>query len=110
MANPLRNPVKVGPFQFKFIETNLNPGSEASFNFGLTSFEELTCAIHNKMEEGVKKETSFHEFLHVVFMVTGLSERLEHEEEERIISTISPTIVAALQDNPEFTKYVVPES
>lgn len=107
MATSLKVPVKIGPFRFKFVETNLNPGSEESFHFGLTSLENTTCHIHHQMDIDVKRETHLHEALHVVAMVTGLSERLKEGEEEDIIQALSPTLLDMLQSNPEFTKFIL---
>lgn len=108
MASPLKSKVKVGPFRFKFVETNLNvTGNEETFHYGVTHLNEATSYIHADQDPGIKKETYFHEMLHVACLATGLSERLGEEEEEKLIQTLSPILLDVLQSNPEFTSYIL---
>lgn len=106
MGSPLKERVKVGPFRFKFVEANLNPGSEDGFHFGLTQCHEATCYVHATQDSGMKRETYLHELLHAAFFVSGLSGRLMDDEEEKIIQNLSPLLIDILQSNPEFTNYI----
>ncbi len=105
--SPLKGKLKVGPFRFKFVETNLNPGSEESFHYGLTQQHEAVCYIHSSQDDFMKQETYFHEMMHTAFIATGLSARMSEGEEEQLIQTLSPVLLDVLQSNPDFTNYVL---
>lgn len=60
--------------------------------------------------EGSLKETLLHEILHCVFVVTALNHYTRPRRgdlDEYIISGMSPTLLAVLQDNPKVLAYLV---
>lgn len=47
-----------------------------------------------------------HEVLHALWATTGLTERVEGELAEQVISALSPALVDTLRRNPELTRVV----
>jgi Zn-dependent peptidase ImmA (M78 family) len=111
MTNDAPKKIKVGPFtfkvklvtktkQFKSIPKGLHPNDL----MGRFSLQEGTIYLKDKLPNSVKSETLFHELLHAVWETTGGT--TTELEEEKIISMISPTLLAALKDNKELRRYL----
>ena len=55
--------------------------------------------IDRTLEQQEAESTLVHESLHAMIHMTGLSGRLEHDVEERIVSTLEPALYSWLRAN-----------
>lgn len=54
-------------------------------------------------------ETLFHESLHAIWSQTSLEAKFPNAEQEEIIYTLTPRLVALLRDNPELVAGIMEE-
>lgn len=103
------NQVQVGPFNYTVVCDRGELNKEASPEEKLVGY----CDHHNQrlvidgsQSTQMMKETILHEFLHACFFTSGLSCRLEQEEnlEEWIISALSPILYDCFLRNRAFFK------
>lgn len=76
---------------------------------GETQSDDAIIYIRNKQGAAIKRDTLLHEVLHAIFFLSGLFKTVDmaKEEEEKIVVTITPWILAALRDNPALVDYLL---
>jgi hypothetical protein len=92
--------IKVGPFNISVIERDL----EEAMAFGMFYATKQQISLHKNIDIQVKREALFHEFLHVVWFMSGLDGR---ELGEDYIKSISPIILDAMRENPELMEFLL---
>jgi hypothetical protein len=55
----------------------------------------------------VKQDTILHEPLHAIWGQTMLDKKYTDDEEEAVIWSLTPRIVALLRDNPDLVAYIL---
>ncbi len=110
MRRPKR--VKIGPFVFT-IEFNESAVTRAAKDredegpyYGVTSFEKLLIAISPSLTP-IEREVLMHEVLHGICSVSGLGAKLKGDEEETIVSAISPYLLDTLRENKTVTRFLL---
>lgn len=65
--------------------------------------------LHKTMSDEQKVATSFHEMLHAVIFEHSICEMLgmEHKDHEKLVSLLSPTLLAVLRNNPEYVDFIM---
>lgn len=97
--------VKVGPFSVSVRLESLREASENSL-IGLWQDHLLSVILDNGMPGEQEQETLLHELIHAAWDCTGLSKRLDDDQEEEVIRSISPLIFGMLRDNPKLVAYL----
>ena len=54
-----------------------------------------------------RRDTLLHEVMHAVVFLSGYGHDLKHADEERLVRTITPWILAVLRDNPELVDFLL---
>lgn len=104
--------LKAGPYRYKIIEDTgaiLKRAKENGDDENLGMCDHVRGEIYLDPEQYDRslKETAHHEWLHMAFYQSGLSYLLSLEEEERIISLLSPALLANMQENFDFVTKLV---
>lgn len=86
-----------------FKEEGLATRAEAC---GLCGPDTQTIYIDAQLGETVEKETLLHEAMHGLWSQTELDKKYTDKDEERVIFTLAPRILALLRENPEFTEWL----
>lgn len=93
--------IYVGPFDFEVKQlADMDLLGETHSNDGLID-------IKRKQSPANKRDTLLHEVLHAIVFHSGLGHGLSHDDEERLVVTISPWILAVLRDNPALVDYLL---
>lgn len=71
---------------------------------GAANCDEAVIIMETQQAPAVAMETLLHESLHAMWTQTALDHIYTTDQEEQIIYTMSPRIVALLRDNPAFVK------
>jgi hypothetical protein len=97
--------IKVGPFT---VQTRLEPELQAMTDslVGLWQDKLLTVLLDAGMTDELEKETLLHELLHAVWDCTGLSKRIDDDQEEEVIRCLSPLVFGMLRANPDLVEYL----
>lgn len=94
--------LKVAPYRYKVIQ---HKGlSAAAGVLGACANDELHILMDPDSPPMVYAETLFHETLHAIWNQTFLATKYSSQEEEDIIYTLTPRIVALLRDNPKLVE------
>lgn len=74
-------------------------------------FIEDQTAIELRKDQSVSglRDTLLHEALHAVVYLAGLRVALEltHKQEERLVVTLAPWVLALLRDNPKLVEFLL---
>lgn len=95
--------VRVGPFTYDVIYSN--DVGEMSNSYGSCSHQKLKIYLDDKNPEQQVQDTFWHEIIHCIFSVTGLSNRVNsevkhHAEEEEIVAVLATAMYQFELDNP----------
>ena len=108
----MKNPIKVPPqrpskvrimgreYRFHYVE----PSPLQNANFGITNNANQDIYVEDQQSPIEEADTVFHESLHGVCYSMKLG--LNHETEEKVVSTLATGILGMLQDNPEFAAWL----
>jgi hypothetical protein len=101
------NSVVIGPYRY---EVSVD---EAAINAHSVNVQEecigrvdrwdQTIVIRPGLGADVERESVLHELLHVVTRVVGLG---QHDNEERFVTAMAPTLLDALRRNPRLVRYL----
>jgi hypothetical protein len=101
----------VGPYNYsvffdaeEILRKSVDRGEDL---YGLTEHHLQEINVFPEMADDVKAETTFHEVFHCCFFAAGLGSRVSDEEEENIISAISPILLDTLRRNPDLVKLLL---
>lgn len=95
--------VRVGPFDYK-VETVDHLKDDTGELLGQHDPHTNTIRLNGRIEnEQIKAETLFHELLHAVWNIFGLS---NPEEEEAAVHKMSVGVAMIFRDNPALVKYL----
>jgi len=86
-----------------YVRKGLAAESEA---VGLTLPETQNIYLDADLGPGVERETLLHECLHGLWYSTQLERKFKDDQEEDVIYTLAPRILALLRDNPELVKWL----
>lgn len=102
--------IKVGPYTYDISfgkkKTELSDNSEL---IGETNFQNLLIWI-KRGKNVIERETLLHEIIHSIFAVSGVSNKFSYDEEELIVSSISPYLFMVLLDNPNTLEFLLKEN
>ena len=97
---PLPKKICVGPFRY-----SVGTRHDAE-QLGEGDTDKLRIHIATELPLDNERETLPHGVLHAVFAVTGLGHTLDDEDEERLVRTISPTLLDTLRRNKALRDYL----
>lgn len=96
--------IVIGPIRFRVEVSDIKDiGSDS---YGVTIKEKQKIIIASDLGDDVAIETLFHEILHAVLFVSGADYNMSDDEEESLISSISPYIVQILKSNKKLLKLI----
>lgn len=97
--------VYIGPFDYAVKQKKR---LDTPMLLGETKNEITTILIREAQSACSKRDTLLHEVLHAVLFSSGLLTALplSHDDEERLVVTISPWLHQLLRDNPELIAYL----
>lgn len=95
--------IKVGPFIYDVIYSN--DVGEMSNSYGSCSHKTLKIFLDDKNPAQQVQDTFWHEIIHCLFSVTGLTSRVDenvkhHAEEEEIVGVLATVMYQFHEDNP----------
>jgi hypothetical protein len=94
--------VYVSPFSYEVkYDDQLTKNAGA---LGATGTDQTYIVLDPSSSRGVLMETLLHECLHAIWTQTALDKEYSDEQEEQVIYTLSPRIMALLRDNPRMVK------
>lgn len=102
---PLPKKAKVGPhtYTLRAVE-NLESLTDQT---GGVTFSEAVIVYDPAQAHTQLRDTLLHELLHCVIFETPLRKELkDSEEEEKLVWTLSPRILALLRDNPQLVAFL----
>ena len=112
-GGPLEPPesVQVGPFTYtlEFDQTALDREAhrrEESLA-GIARHAEQRIIVDPDQHGDGAREVVLHEVLHCVNVVTGQKGRMDHDEEERLVNAMSPTLLDTLRRNPRLVAWLM---
>lgn len=75
---------------------------------GETNTESTSILIRSGQSPSCQRDTVLHEALHAIVFQSGLHKvfGLNHEEEEKLVVTLTPWVLALLRDNPLLVDYL----
>ena len=96
--------VRVGPFVYEITPIKEMGATDQAGGVDLSGQAIIYDPGLHSMQE---RDTILHELLHCIIFQTPLRKTItDQEEEERLVWTLSPRILALLRDNPQFVKYL----
>jgi hypothetical protein len=103
--------VKVGPHTY-MLDINRQRCADHEVSFGITFHETTEVALHPDVSRSQAQDTLMHELLHATFHMLGFGPArndegmLSHENEERLVRSLAPTLLDILQRNPRLVAYL----
>ena len=94
--------VTVAPYEYE-VRYDDNLSASASV-LGLCMADSLIILLDPTSAPAIMHETLLHEVLHAAWTQTALDGIYTDEQEEQIIFTLTPRIVAFLKDNPHYVE------
>ncbi len=92
----------ISPYDYRIhYDDNL---SKAANVLGVCQSDDNIIIIDPTSARMVQKETLLHEAMHAMWNQTALDGIYSDEQEEQVVFTLTPRIVALLRDNPAFVK------
>jgi hypothetical protein len=92
--------IKVGPFKYRLLFTPTLPDVG-----GFTDLDQSIIAVSTAGSLEHQQETLLHELLHAVCDATALRNKSRDEQEE-LVSALSPGIFALLRENPGLVNFL----
>ena len=74
---------------------------------GETDNPNCEILIRRKQAPASKRDTFLHEVLHAIIWLSGMSNEMDGEVEEKYVRYLTPWILAFLQDNPDSLAYLL---
>jgi hypothetical protein len=105
--------IKVGPYTFAVnvdaAAIDKDSVSERADLDGRFKPREQEILIRPGLGPDNAADTLLHEVLHAVFMVSGLVGTLGEEQEENVVTVLSPALLDALRRNPKLVGFLLQE-
>lgn len=108
--------VLIGPYLFEVCENESAIYEAAAFDgvkhadlYGRIDFRHQKIAVHPDQGQDMRADSIVHECLHALIHANGgfEPEKYTEEEEERIVSMLSPLFVQFIRNNPALIQFVV---
>src|SRR5437868_6783998 len=101
----MKSKLLIAPFTYKvlFDETL----EELTGNEGNTSTSQQIIIVDSSKALDRQADTLFHEASHGIWNQTVLGNKFDSDQEELVISQMTPRYVALLRDNPWLLKFIV---
>jgi hypothetical protein len=96
--------VKVGPF--KYGVHGLSQLHSITGDAGGVDHIKQEIIYHPEQADEQERDTILHELLHCLIFQTHLRKKFEEAEEEELVWTLSPRLLALLRDNPRLVQYL----
>jgi hypothetical protein len=74
---------------------------------GTCAEDEQYILIDPELGATVMRETMLHEILHAVWHQTELDNRYSNDEEEKIVWTLAPRLLALIRENPDLMTFLM---
>ena len=100
------SPVKVGAFRYTVSEEPIPHEEQPAW--GLTEPRSERITLEPGQSPNFKRDTFLHELLHACLFASGMP--LGHEEEERIVSALTPILLDTLRRNPAVVAYLMSDA
>jgi Zn-dependent peptidase ImmA (M78 family) len=97
--------IRIASHNYKVSETKDLKNDKGEGAWGLSSHSDSVISIDKTLASSHKKTILLHEILHAVVYATGFE--FKDDREEEFIRTMTPTLLATLQDNKKITEYLV---
>lgn len=72
-------------------------------------FTDAGIHIDRKQSESGLRDTVLHEAMHAIIYLAGIKKALEldHDDEEKLVVTLTPWILALMRDNPALVEFLM---
>lgn len=100
MTTPTR--VQIGPHAYAITLDDELAGDD----FGRTDVKRLRIHVGTGQAPSQERDTVLHEVLHAALSTSGASNDLEYDDEERLVSTLTATLLGVLRINPGLVAYL----
>jgi hypothetical protein len=99
--------IKIGCHDYNVgtVEGLVTLDEEPDTAWGLSVYASQSILLEKDMTKSFKREVLLHEILHCVMLNAG--GHLGCEDEELVIRTIAPSLLAVLRENPELIEYLL---
>lgn len=95
--------IKVGPVTYVVDYHDGLSGDDGKSLWGNCDHTALSVAINSKIAKDFERVVVVHELLHAIYHLSGIP---ESEEEEKIVTSLSPLLLLLMRDNPKLLEYL----